>query len=163
MSTIIPGRHLPRSSNQSRVLLVLCIGCCLTSLGCGLISSEPAGKVRGVIKFKGEPVLPGTAVMFVMSSKGLGALGDVEEDGKYMLKMAGTDQIPVGTYTVSIRPGTGPEMTPEEQINAGLNKKKTVDPGEGVPQKYRVPETSGLTFEVKVGDNQFDLDMTDEQ
>ncbi|MDB5339864.1 MAG: hypothetical protein JWN70_5483 [Planctomycetaceae bacterium] len=163
MPTAIPRLRSPRSWNKSCALLFFCVASCLTNQGCGLMSSEPAGKVHGVIKFKGEPVLPGTAVMFVMSSKGLGALGDVEEDGKFVLKMAGTDQIPVGTYTVSIRPGTGPEMTPEEQINAGLNKKKTVDPGDGVPQKYRVPETSGLTFEVKVGENQFDLDMTDEK
>lgn len=143
---------------SSLVILGLAV---MTNAGCGMLGGEPTGRVEGVLKYRGEPAIQGTAVMFMMSSKGLGALGEVEDDGKFVVKMAGTDQLPIGTYTVSVRPSTGPEMTPEEQMNIALSKKQPLDPGLGVPEKYRTPESSGVTFEVKAGDNQFELDMQD--
>ena len=43
-----------------------------------------------------------------------------------------------------------------------LSKKAPVDYESSVPKKYRTPESSGLTFEVKAGENLFELDMKDE-
>ena len=157
----MPGASRPLCVSMLRNLVFAVLGC-LTIPGCGLVPSEPTGKVEGVLKHNGETAVAGTTVMFLMSSKGLGAVGEVEEDGKFVVKMAGTDQIPAGTYSVSVRPSSGPEMTPEERMEALKNKKPPVDYDIGVPKKYRTPETSGITFEVKPGDNQFELDMKDE-
>lgn len=134
---------------------------CCCSLACSGSTNEPMGKVTGSVNYKGKPVPQGTAVMFLMSSKGFGALGEVDENGQYVLKAAGRDMVPAGKYAISIRPPTGPEMTPEEVMEALKKKKPAGDPFRTVPQKYRTPETSGLTFEVKTGDNQFDIDMQD--
>ena len=159
----MPGvPRIQRSSNSRTFYTALALLGCLTHLGCGMVGSEPAGKVQGILKHNGEPAAIGTSVMFLMSAKGLGAVGEVEEDGKFVVKMAGTDQIPLGTYTVSVRPSTGPELTPEEQMAVALSKKAPVDYESSVPKKYRTPESSGLTFEVKAGENLFELDMKDE-
>ena len=117
------------------------------------------GKVQGTVKYKGKPVPDGTRVMFMMSAKGFGAVGEVDENGEYILKAAGSDRVPVGKYTVTILPPLGPEMTPEELMEASKKKKPASDAYRGIPQKYRTPEASGLTLDVKTGDNKFDVDM----
>lgn len=126
--------------------------------GCGP-AAAPTGTVSGVITFQGKPVTAGT-VTFRNDDKGLVASMPLGADGRYQLRFAGGLQIPVGAYDVTISPPE-PHVPTAGELASGDAAGKTSVPhaSPDIPQKYRSPKTSGLTFEVNAGENTFDLDM----
>jgi hypothetical protein len=65
----------------------------------------------------------------------------------------------VGTYQIGVAPPTT-EMTPAEQEAVNLTgKMPAAKEWPNIPEKYHVPESSGVVFEIKEGSNEFDLDM----
>jgi hypothetical protein len=105
-------------------------------IGCG---GSGYGQVEGKITFKGQP-LAGMAVMFV-PERGPAAAGLIADDGTYHL--------------ITKRPGDGALV--------GRCKVAIVSPDENKPlpiaKKYINPETSGLTAEVKEGNNVVNFDI----
>jgi hypothetical protein len=73
--------------------------------------------------------------------------------------------MPVGKYDVMIAPPTGsevdpgddPNLSPEERFEkqATSNTKLRVL----IPMRYRQTTTSDLKYEIKQGDNHFDIDL----
>lgn len=137
------------------VLATMCL------VGCGGGSTLPEGDtgiVTGKVTFNGKAVPEGTAIVFLHKDKGITASSAIAADGSYALRMRRKDEILTGDYQIGITPPTV-ELTAaeEEAVNSGKELPEKEWPE--IPKKYRNPETSGVTFTVKSGENTFDLDM----
>ena len=111
------------------------------------------GQVSGKVTYEGKPVTEG-AVLF-QPTRGQGAVGKLDQQGRYVLRTNSPgDGAVVGKHTVTVVAPTsieiigitGPGQLPKREFP-------------NIPEKYRRPETSGLTAEVKPGSNQFDFDL----
>jgi hypothetical protein len=125
--------------------MVLICGAALLS-GCGGSSGPPpTAKATGQVTHKSKPVTEGE-IYFVAAEKGYSANATLGADGKYQI----TSGLPPAKYKVFIsRPRiTKPPMAGE----APPEVKEFL-----VPNKYQSETTSGLTAEVKAGDNTFDF------
>ncbi|MBW3541857.1 MAG: hypothetical protein KY476_16435 [Planctomycetes bacterium] len=138
----------------------------LLAFGCGEAEesrySGPGGTVTGKVTYKGETVQPGSTVSFINDS-GLAASGTVVTGGTYTLSTSEGNQIPVGTYKASVVPPPQKELTPEEAMQQAM---KSQGPGAqppetagGIPVKFANPETSGLLYEVKEGENTINIEI----
>src|SRR5262245_15890701 len=110
---------------------------------------RPVGHVSGVVTYAGKPVPTGT-VMFVPVESGPPAYGDIGPDGRYELSTyCPGDGAVVGAHKVMI--------TALEQLPPALANNQNRLPQMLVPPKYGDTKTSGLSFEVKAGDNTLDI------
>jgi len=116
---------------------------------CGCTSSDKAASVSGKVTYNGKPVTSGVVVLIGKGGK-MSDLGEVKDDGTYSIAHA-----PTGTVKVSFDnppPYTtrgGGAAADEEAKEAAAQAKKYV----ATPPKYKDPDQSGLTFELKVGRN----------
>jgi hypothetical protein len=117
-------------------------------VGCGPRGPEVA-KVRGIVLLDGKPLKKGHVA--TIPSAGKGANGFIQPDGSFELSTFGdNDGALVGTHKVGIAAYDGATKSPEGGYGKLL-----------VPKKYTNPETSGLTIEVKSGnDNSTELNLT---
>lgn len=156
-------------SNCRRPWSMLLAAATLVMTGCDSGGySGPTGTVQGTVTLNAAPVPGGCRVVFV-STAGFTASGDVNSDGKYRLAVAGKgDEVPVATYNVSVVPKTaGGEMTEEEynklmeQGESAAPQAKSKDEAEekAIPAKYHSAASSGLSFEVKAGENTIDIPL----
>lgn len=122
--------------------------------GCGSATSEhgPVGTLSGKVTFNGEPVKEGV-VQFNNPEKGFGGQAVIDEEGNYTVSndLGG---LVTGTYQISVVPpmiekSFGPDTPPSEVPKEMPN----------IPKKYHYPNTSGLSFQVKEGENTFDIEM----
>ncbi|WP_417388441.1 carboxypeptidase-like regulatory domain-containing protein [Gimesia sp.] len=112
----------------------------------------PTGALSGKVTYKGEPVKEGL-VQFNNPEKGFGGQAVIDEDGTYTVTNSSGGLV-TGTYQVSVVPPTieksfGPDTPPSEVLKEMPN----------IPQKYHYPKSSGLTVEIKEGENTFDIEM----
>ena len=124
--------------------------------GCGPSGNEkPTAVVRGKITYRGKPLELGT-VMFIPDNMGPTAMGAIKKDGTYELSTYHEgDGATIGTHKVSI-------ACKEEQTNFEGNAAAT-DGKRLIPDKYFQEVTSGLTADVKAGqENTFDFNLTDD-
>lgn len=148
-------------------LLLPCLGC-----------TQPTGNVSGKVTFNGKPV---TAASILMCGRdGRPHTAHVDANGRYTIK-----DMPVGTFQVAVvsrdpeiqlqhlriqssrrlragQPGITPTvpLPPEKQkahdeMEAKLKAEKAR--WFPLPPKYADPLSSGLTCEVKPGENTFDI------
>ncbi|WP_339730918.1 carboxypeptidase-like regulatory domain-containing protein [uncultured Gimesia sp.] len=122
--------------------------------GCQGGTSEhgPTGSLSGKVTYKGEPVKEGM-VQFNNPEKGFGGQAVISEEGTYTVTN-NVGGLVTGTYQVSVVPpmiekSFGPDTPPSEVPKEMPN----------IPQKYHYPKTSGLSIEIKAGENTFDIDM----
>jgi hypothetical protein len=101
--------------------------------------SSGYGQVEGKVTFKGKP-LAGAAILFV-PQRGPAAAGAVGEDGSYRL--------------LTKRPGDGAVVGPCKVAIVAPDPKKPLP----IPKKYLDAEASGLTAEVKEGQNTIHFDI----
>jgi hypothetical protein len=144
-------------------------GFCLAlpmATGCGG-PGGPQGKVHGKATYQGKPINGGSTVSFLSESGGAAA-GKVEADGSYQLRSMNGDNIPAGKYKVLISPPALPDRTPEEAMKAsmpaeiGKNSVKGPVADPTIPDQYRAITTTPLSYEVKQGDNEINLELKDE-
>ena len=144
--------------------VVLTIGCVML-VGC-FGSALPTGTLSGKVMYNGKPVPAGCLVTFV-SDRGFASQGIVDASGNYKLMMEGEPNIPVAKYSVAVVfPGiVGPEMTAEDEKKymagdpatvAKFTQKQKKSP---IPEKYEDNIKSGLSFEIKEGENTYDIDL----
>lgn len=117
-----------------------------TFVGCtGSNADTPKmGTASGKITLNGKP-LTDCRINFNSAKTGVGAGGDLKEDGSYTLE----GSLPVGDYTLFITPPS--DFTPAKaQTQSGLTN---------VPAKYRGEATSGLTAKVKEGESKYNFDL----
>jgi hypothetical protein len=137
------------------------------------------GTVSGVVKFGGN-ILPGGRVSFTPEQAGVvGGSSEINpKDGSYRIEglSTGPMKISVEPYQAPSRPPSG---GPPGGMTFGPPKGLTPPPDAGfdpnifdpnaqaagarrveIPAKYRDPETSGLTYTVKGGPQEFDIPLT---
>jgi hypothetical protein len=127
--------------------------------GCsGEFDYGPTGTVSGRLTMDGKPLKEGTQVAFMQLEKGYIAFGPTDPDGNFTVSSWNEGQLPVGQYTVMIQPPGGvqtKEPTAEELL-AGKGKVAATQ----FPMKYSQTSTSGLKYEVKEGENRFEIDIS---
>jgi hypothetical protein len=162
------GFHGPRTCRKLLGLTVLLSLVLVT--GC-----KSRGSVSGKVLFKSQPVTGGYVVF--SGEKGGGKSAQINpQDGTYSL-----DDLPTGTYKLAVQPhevkvsrsgpggraGGGPPKgmfgpPKDTPLPSGVDP-KSFDPTAGagkavpIPKQYQDPDTSGLTFEVKKGENKHDI------
>jgi hypothetical protein len=122
------------------VSLVLCVG---FVSGCSDSTPKYEGRalVSGTVTFKGKTLPGGSVTMTSKSNPSLIGLAPIREDGSFAFADAPLGPVNVGIITESMKIG---------------NPSKYVE----IPSSYGDPATSGLSYEVKEGENtdvKFDL------
>ncbi len=112
------------------------------ALGCGS-SGNPTGQVSGTVQLGSKPLTKGS-VNFLMKEKGIGAEAPIDATGKY----AFSTPLAVGTYAVTVTP------PPVEPVRPGTRPPKVV---QEIPARYREPTSSGLSYTVKPGSNEYPI------
>lgn len=138
------------------LVVAVCLGVLVTA-GCG--GSEagptgPVGSIHGKITYNGKPAAKGTRIGFVSDTSNYPGIGIVGNGGVYKTEA----DIPVATYDVFISPPEE-ETDPDEEIPAEEGDVPAPEVKLNFPKKYNTLETSGESVDVKVGDNEYNLDM----
>jgi hypothetical protein len=119
--------------------------------GCG---GEPRGRVFGKVTFRGAPVTQGM-VLFNNAAKGVYMSTEIHPDGSYLVLTAKGVGLPLGSYLVAV----APPLVEPTGFARGSAKYPECD---NIPVKYRDPKTSGLSLEVRKGENPFSIDLQPE-
>ena len=116
--------------------------CCLAGLsGCGKSRGFETAPVSGKVTLDGQPITKGT-VTFV-PRKGKTARGSISEDGSFTL----------GTYSNADGAIIGDQRVVIVSHEGGMEEDTT--PKYRVPRRYGSPGSSGLTFDVQSGVDNF--------
>lgn len=136
-------KHLVATRAVARSALSLAI--CLIPIGC---ESASEGTVSGRVTYKQQPVRDGV-VNFYAEEKGAAAQADLDDAGAFTMN----GPLPVGVYKVAILPPLPEQLPPGSPL-------ATPKPFE-VPAKYQDAGGTPLTQEVKAGNNDFTIELTD--
>lgn len=145
---------------------VLLFAFSIMAAGCGegeeAKPTDPQASVSGTITNNGENVTPDTRVVFFCKEKNATAAGLVDSLGKFALTPGVSSiGIPAGRYQVMVRPPDppAPEIGTKEYEDFMSGKLKRPEPANDVPPQFGAFDTSGISVEVKTGDNNFDFDL----
>jgi hypothetical protein len=155
---------------RSAISRHLCIAVCSFSAavaftGCGDDGySGPTGTVSGTVTMDGTALSTPANVTFMNAKKGFTASGQTDASGKFSLITNESPDIPVGTYDIAVTPVENEEMTPEQAMEASMNSEDgSIDSkNDTIPAKYGSPGSSGLSFEVKEGENTAPVELKSE-
>ncbi len=142
----------------------------LITTGCGGgtadVNRPQPVPATGTVTYNGEPVA-GATVTLVPQDEGRGAVGKTDASGQFTLTTyeAGDGAIP-GSYRVTVAKtvaGGIPEGDVVVEMDASDGPTAEDDEAkEMLPEKWKDPETSGLTAEIKQGgDDTLNLELTD--
>jgi hypothetical protein len=136
--------------NSVKMVLGMLFLCLAALVGCHH-SGPQYNPVTGKVAFRGQPVADGR-IRFNNQQAAVDVTAILKSDGSYDIVMAEGKGMPEGTYAVAVLP---------PMAKAPLGPMVSVKPQSypNIPNKYRDPSTSGLTFVVKPGSNTFDVDM----
>ncbi len=122
--------------------------------------------VSGTVTYNGDPVEGATVTFMTDSAEGKGAVGRTDASGHFTLMTfePGDGAVP-GNYKVTVTKTKTEGTLSEEEANKYLERGEN-PPAPAVtdllPEKYKSPETSGLTAEVtEGGENNFTFELTD--
>lgn len=117
--------------------------------GCGKSDGEakPTGKVSGTVTLGKKPLAQGS-IAFLNPETGE-SFGAPIKDGKFSIE----NPVTVGKYQVTVNP---PEATQPESPDDIKNLRKQAK----IPSAYQDGSKSGLTAEVKEGENTFDFPLS---
>jgi len=92
--------------------------------------------------------------------KGFLAFGITDSEGKFEVKSFNNGNMPIGKYDVMIAPPAGSEaadLSAEERFD----NPELIAPKVRImfPARYRETTTSGLHYEIKEGENNFEIDL----
>jgi len=123
---------------------------------------RPRGTVTGRVTFRGKPVYTGSVI--IVGKDGVAVAGAIETDGTYSVQKAPVGEVTIGVVSKdpvylhrvgALRKSREPVPASALTVPAGLDRRKWFP----IPKEYEEPVRSGLTFSVKKGDNQFDIDL----
>jgi len=134
---------------------VLLIPAMLVLSGCG--SGGPTGDVSGKVSFQGK-ALPSGRIIFLCEGGDKPVLSSAIKDGEYSIQKAavGHARVTVETFQFKQVPVPGAPKT------SNLPGSDAPPPGPYVPipQRYRTPDSSGLTYTITKGQQTKDFDLT---
>lgn len=145
----------------SKPLCVVLAMCVTAVSGCGGEGVDgPSGTVTGKVTSKAGTIPEGTTIVFTPDKgNGIPAGATIASDGTFKLRRKDSFELPIGIYKVSISPPEPKQMSDEEAMRASIKGKVMNPEHKSIPKKYRDPATSGETFEVKKGENEYNLEM----
>jgi hypothetical protein len=125
----------------------------LLAAGCGQ-TPEKLFPVSGTVTVGGQPMQAGT-IQFEMVERGQSgkrytSTGEIDEQGNYELTTFGRRGAPAGQHRVWVTPLFA--HLPDE-LGTGIDRLTPI------PDKYMMPTSTDLTFEVQPGDNRIDVDV----
>lgn len=143
--------------NKASVAVVRVLSFCLLALLVGCSESSDTVPVRGSVEFDGKPIGGATVTFVPIGNKGGISKGTTAADGTFELQLIGQNPLPgakVGNHSVAISavevqaPGQGGGK------NIGSLSMATAAPKVRslLPEKYGSVTTSGLSFEVRAGE-----------
>ena len=112
----------------------------------------PRGRVTGKVTYQGQPVSEG-AISFFNSETSVTTSGTLEPDGSYTLLFAGSQDVPVGKYIVTVHP---PSVSHEPGEAPPPQKEYP-----NIPFKYRGRQSTDLSAQVEAKDQEFNFDLLD--
>lgn len=118
--------------------------------GCGGSNNEAT--LQGVVTLDGAPV-PSGSISFVPSGGGTQAYAMSDESGNYEAYTGREAGLKPGQYRVTVVARERP-TTNHTETGAPAPAGASI-----TPRWYASPETSGLTFDVKPGSNEINLDL----
>ncbi len=141
----------------------------VTLAGCG-DGGPKLAPVTGIVNYKGAAV-EGASVTFTYED-GNTANGVTGADGKFTLTTGTKSGAPLGKAKISIAKVSGTTYegsgtpSPDDMMKMfkggdGNAMKRDATPKNALPGKYSVPDTSGLSEEVKSSGNDFKFDLVD--
>ena len=147
-----------RLSTQLCIVLAASVAC-LPGCGGGGVDG-PSGTVTGKVTSKAGTIPAGSSIVFTPEDgNGIPASAAIESDGSFKLRRKNSFDVPIGIYKISITPPAPVEMNEEQAMQASMKGKIPDTQFKSIPEKYRNPTTSGETFEVKEGKNEYNLEM----
>jgi hypothetical protein len=128
-------------------VLLMTVG---TLAGCA--DDAKIARVDGIVRLDGKPLASGR-VRFVPAA-GRAATGKIQSDGTFTLgTFSESDGALIGTHKVAvISYEAADDGRPAYEVRTQISKPL-------VPERYMAVGTSGLTFEVKPGKNEANLDL----
>jgi hypothetical protein len=123
---------------------------------------RPSGVVKGKVTFRGKPVYTGAVV--IVGKDGVAAAGPIETDGSYVVQKVPVGDVAVGViskdpvylhHVTVLRSSRTPVPASAFRAPSGLDRRKWFP----IPKEYEEPVRSGLSFSVKKGDNQYDIEL----
>jgi hypothetical protein len=116
---------------------------------------DETGMITGRVTFRAEP-LPGGTVAF-HPARGKPVVGKLKPDGTYAVKAVPVGRVRVTVETESVRPRPRvPSSVPPGSADPP-RKKGDAPKYVRIPEKYARPQTSGLTYDVRAGNQTLDL------
>jgi hypothetical protein len=121
------------------------------ALGCTGSDNPKTYPVNGKVSFRSQPITSGI-ILLTPTENGHAATGSLEKDGSFRLTTFQKDDGAVpGTYQVAI------QVFPSE--GAGLPGAEFAGKAPPLPLKYSNAASSGLTAEIKAGENHLDFSL----
>jgi hypothetical protein len=122
----------------------------LAAIGCG-----GRGDVSGKVTYKGKPLVWGT-VQFE-GSDGVVKHGNIQPDGTYTVEAVATGNVKAAVS--SLNPQSSDFQPIQREGQAPRKPRPEVKGWFPIPDKYDTPFKSGLTYEIKRGQNTIDIDL----
>ena len=133
------NRHpAPASSPQRRIVFLVL----LAVIGCGGNKNE--GEVSGTVTYQGKPLPIGTVSFLDSSNLLLGS--STINDGTYAIPVP---KVPIGAVKITV-------TTPRKLRKSKRGETIEVIP---IPDKYGKADSSGLTYTVKPGPNEYNIEL----
>lgn len=129
------------------------LAACVLSAGCG--GGPNLATVRGVVLLDDKPLSTGT-VNFIPADGGPAASGEISADGSFELqtKDVGRGAL-VGKHRVAVVAFKSATWPPNYDQTDGQQ-----DSGALVPAHYGIADSSGISFEVEPGQNEFTIELS---
>jgi hypothetical protein len=102
-------------------------------------------------------------VIFKNLTTGHSCVGEVDAAGNYTLDSWNDGRLPVGTYSVMIHPppAIDPETIDPEVLIENPEMMENMEPEFDFPKRYSRIATSGLSFEIEQGKNEYSIELVD--
>jgi hypothetical protein len=155
---------------QISTVLLLALGLA----GCGGGNAGPTlYPVVGTVTYQGKP-LAGARLTFIPEKEGAIAIAVSDSSGKFVMKSGSDPGVASGSCKVTVSMldssnaggGLAPDMKPEDMQKLAMEGKlqsalQAQEKGGLLPAKYGKSDSTPLTLEVKKGDNNFVIELTD--
>jgi hypothetical protein len=122
--------------------------------GCG---GKAGGTVSGTVMYQGKPLSSGV-VTFVPES-GAAHHADIQSDGSYRMTNAPLGLVKIGVQTKSGPSASSPSRMPTSPNDYGKLESDMKGKESQIPARYTDPNKSQVTYTVKKGKQQFDIEL----